>query len=147
MTFPSDVVFDVVKQVCQTMLFAECELLDGGLATLPSGGGYRTRIEYAGELDGIISMVASREICSEWAALMAGESSEELSMDALKEITNIIGGNLLNRCASGNGKVKLHPPSVEISDSFDIENPASHAKRTYLTIDDHPILLAVLPRT
>ena len=116
---PADVAGLVVRlgrQVLETMAFAF--IVDEDDAP-PAGRGIciRSRMAFTGPCAGVISMTMPIEALSEIADSMLGVDGEPVAkqqmLDALGELTNVFGGNLLAEFARQQGKFELQHPEVD----------------------------------
>lgn len=103
------------RQVLETMAFAF--IVDEADAP-PVGPGLRirSRMPFTGPFAGEITMAMPVEALSEIADCMLGVDGEPVArqqmLDALGELTNVFGGNLLAEFSRGEGKFELQHPEV-----------------------------------
>ncbi|MFO7610756.1 MAG: response regulator [Candidatus Krumholzibacteriia bacterium] len=103
------------RQVLETMAFAF--IVDAADAP-PVGPGLRirSRMPFRGPFAGEITMAMPIEALSELADNMLGVDGEPVAkqqmLDALGELTNVFGGNLLAELTRGEGKFELQHPEV-----------------------------------
>jgi two-component system chemotaxis response regulator CheY len=127
---PPDAAESIVRlgrQVLETMAFA---FIVDEEDSPPVGPGLwiRSRMPFTGPFQGEITMEMPIEALSEIADNMLGVDGEPVAkqqmLDALGELTNVFGGNLLAEFAHGDGKFELQHPEV---DEYRGDPEAQHA--------------------
>lgn len=103
------------RQVLETMAFAF--IVDEADAPPPGPGlRIRSRMPFAGPFAGEITMAMPVEALSDIADSMLGVDGEPVGkqqmLDALGELTNVFGGNLLAEISGGEGRFELQHPEV-----------------------------------
>ncbi|HPF70735.1 MAG TPA: response regulator [Candidatus Krumholzibacteria bacterium] len=120
------------RQVLETMAFA---FITDAEDSPPVGPGLwiRSRMPFTGPFHGEITMEMPIEALSEIADNMLGVDGEPVAkqqmLDALGELTNVFGGNLLAEFAHGEGKFELQHPEVDEYRG----DPATAAAETHST--------------
>lgn len=104
------------RQVLETMAFAF--ILDEEEAPpVTRGVAIRSRMDFTGPFAGRITLAMPIEALSEIADSMLGVDGEPVAkqqmLDALGELTNVFGGNLLAEIAHGSGNFELQQPQVD----------------------------------
>ena len=138
-----DVIETVVTDVMEQMAFVfvdPAEITD--FDQMPEQAVCVTLI-FSGAADGKLTVIADRAVGRELAANLAGEDqvSEEAADQAIKEVVNVIAGQLLTEIAGTQPVFDLNPPESEaLSESAwraAIEDPAAVA----LLTEDQPLLV------
>lgn len=99
----------------------------GGTATMPSPEGFLTgSVEISGAWNGVVLMHGAEPLIREAAAVIFGSNGDEVShqdqLDAMYELTNIIGGNIKSLLPE---PCQLALPKVESTTSDMLEVPGA----------------------
>ncbi len=138
----NNVFCDVIEQV--TFMFGESV----GKEKLPEPTSeyIRTKMSFSGEFGGSLTLLVPTGICIEIAANILGldpedELVETSSGDALKELLNVICGNILTTIAGDKPIFDLSIPVNENLDEKGWINFLDSENSVGFMVDDYPVLL------
>lgn len=107
------------------------------------------QVEFSGPFDGSVAVVLQRDMLVELATNMLGMDEDqppgpEAQTDALKELLNVICGNLLPKLAGAEAVFDVHPPELldsgQLPDRWRDQGPAG---RCELPLDTGSAELAI----
>lgn len=104
---------------------------------------------FTGPIKGSLTLAVPSEMCPEIAANILGidpeeERAVEASHDALKELLNVICGNVLTELAGVEPVFDLSVPEIRELDSAAWKALQENSATIALLVDDHPALLGLL---
>ena len=137
---------DVFTTVADTMayMFAERATAD----ELPDSvdDAVESMISFSGPQNGSMLLALPKEMCVELAASALGVGRDdpdiaEKGIDAVKEMLNVICGNMLTRIAGSKPVFDLSVPTSRELDAAAWKSLASHRATVAFMVDDYPALL------
>lgn len=137
-----EIIAEVAAYVLETMVFASSEVAEG-VPEESRSDLLLAEIQYQGDRNGGLSIMAPQPLCTEWAIMMTGDDSTDLYADALGEVANVIGGNWLSRSFPAGEKIKLLPPRVKATDANGWASLGNSPNAVLLSVDDSPFMLSV----
>ena len=106
----------------------------------------RAEMAYNGPLAGSLAIMMPRDLCPEIAANVLGaerfdSTAAEHANDALKELLNVICGNILTAVAGEEPVFDLSVPSVSTADEIGWDDFLKRPETVAFLIDGTPVLL------
>jgi len=117
---------DTVVELFDKMLSMELEFADAESVQIEDGSSHVGSLNFAGEVNGCISVQISDRFARIITATMLGikekdiEGSEQVK-DVVGEISNIVGGNLKGAFCDSGLECEVSPPSITAGNDFKIE--------------------------
>ncbi len=141
-----EVLGEVVYDVFEKLAFMFGEVVDKEEVPQTATAYVRASMTFSGDMAGTIALTVPVEVCPEIAANVLGlDQDDELvaaqAIDALKEVLNVICGNVLTAIAGEKALFDLSVPTVSDLDpeawTAVVKEPNTHV---YL-VDDSPVLV------
>ncbi len=142
----NEVVSEVVCDVFEKLAFMFGEVSDEAELPQTATKYVEASMTFSGDMTGTIALAVPAEVCPEIAANVLGmDPDDELvaaqATDALKEVLNVICGNLLTAIAGEEPVFDLSVPAVSNLDAeawrVRLKEPNTHA----FLVDDSPVLV------
>ena len=117
MTDNQEMLCDTFCETCEQLAFMFAEAADDGDLPEPPDEAVQVSMSFMGPQDGRLVLAADRAMCPELAANMLGldpddPKAEMRGIDALKELLNVVCGNVLTRMAGDKPVFDLSIPEV-----------------------------------
>ncbi|HGJ67218.1 TPA: chemotaxis protein CheX [bacterium] len=107
---------------------------------------YHARVEFYGDRQGTVGIMASDDLCIEMSANVLGtdiedKNSVEDAVDTLEELSNVVCGQFLTSAFGNEVIFNLIPPSVSIADSKEWSELLYNDESLAFMVEDSPALL------
>lgn len=141
----------VFEKVTETMayMFAERAAVRG----LPNfeGEAVESAISFSGPRNGSMVLAVPKDMCVELAASVLGVERDDVDIaekgiDAIKELLNVICGNVLTEIAGSEPVFNLSMPSTRIVNQSVWKSLSSQGTTVAFMVDDYPALLQLVIR-
>ncbi len=144
-----DTLGEVFGEIVEQMAFMFVEAIEEGDEAVPAPSECLiAHLKFGGEFSGKLSIAVPTEMCAELAANMLGEEADDpdaiaKGTDALKELLNVLCGNLLTAFAGEDPVFDLGvPESLPFSPEDWEALKASPVTVPYI-VDEYPVLLHI----
>lgn len=133
---------DVIEKMA--FMFAEMAEEDEIPDSVPES--VEARMSFDGPINGVLAMVVPKEMCPEIAANSLGidpdeEGAIEKGSDAVKELLNMVCGNMLTELAGVEPVFDLTIPQVSELSADEWKQTRDDPGTIALVVDDYPVLV------
>lgn len=140
----NEVLADVLEK--QAFMFAEPAEIENLAAPLTEN--YRASMSFEGPYSGRITLAAPLEMCREIAANVLGiepdeEISEASAKDSLKEVLNVLCGNLLTALAGSGPEFDISIPDTGELDAAGWKDLYAGGNTAGYMVDEFPVLVVL----
>jgi CheY-specific phosphatase CheX len=137
----------VVRNVLERFTFMFTDEADEEAANVWTGEYLHTVITFQGATNGALSLTAPMPLCSGMAAnilgLDSGETSPEMAADALRELANIICGELVVALFGDKAVFDLTVPALYRVDLGKWRELSADSDNLQFMVDDTPVLVGL----
>ena len=137
----------VVRNVLERFAFMFCETTDDKRFTDCKGPFLYASVTFSGSRQAAISLTTSESLCMEMAANILGvdpsELGEESGIDAMKELANIVCGELIPALYGNTEVFDLTVPSAYRIDSGKWLELVADPENLQLWVEDRPMLVSL----
>ncbi|MEA3287217.1 MAG: chemotaxis protein CheX [Candidatus Marinimicrobia bacterium] len=139
---------NVFCDVFENLAFMFGELVDTSELTNSSTNHVRAKMDFSGARTGQVMLTVPNEMCPEIAANVLGidpedDQVQELAGDALKEMLNIICGQLLTELEGHDKVFNLSVPEIQNIDSSEWSSLLNKEGSLGFIVDEYPAILYV----
>lgn len=136
----------VFTEVAEKMAFMFAEKVDQDEFPDAIEDPVETRISFVGPNKGVITLAVSKLMCPLLAANTLGmdendDGAHEKGLDSLKELLNVICGNVLTEIAGDEPVFELSIPELHEIDDIEWQNLRKRSGALTFMLDDHPVIL------
>ncbi len=141
-----EILYDVAADVLEQFAFMFLAPVESGLAPLRGRMFLHAGIKFSGPFSGWLSLSAAPSFCSLLAANVLGMEPDELTPehaeDALKELVNVICGELLVALAGKAAIFDLSVPELKRISTADCQAAAALPESLAVMVDEEPLIIA-----
>ena len=141
----NETISEVVCDVFEKLAFMFGEVADRDELPAAADTNVRATMTYSGATTGSLSVTVPQEVCFEIAANVLGTDSDEIedaqSHDALKEVLNVLCGNLLTAVAGEDPVFDLSVPEIDQIDANAWTALVEDNNNIVFLIDDSPVIV------
>lgn len=143
---PSEILASVACDVFEQFAFMFGEQADREDLIPFEDNHVQVEMRFSGPFSGRLCLTASPEMCIELAANMLGMEPDEVERpeEALKEILNVICGNLLTALAGAEPVFGLTIPEATTVEGHMLESLVDDPDTVGLSIDDYPVFISFI---
>lgn len=139
---------EVFPEVAEKMAFMFAENVEDDEFPDEVGDPVEARISFVGPSKGVITMAVSKSMCPVLAANTLGidaadEGAAEKGLDSLKELLNVVCGNVLTRIAGDEPVFELSIPELHDIDGMEWQNLRKRSGALTFMLDDYPVILQI----
>lgn len=143
---PDEIISRIVYDVFEKLAFMFGEVADRDELPEPAALNMRASMTFAGDMTGSISLIVPENVCPEIAANVLGKDPDDdivvaQSADALKEVLNVLCGNILTAVAGEAPVFDLSVPEVDAVDAAGWKVLLDDKSIHVFLVDDSPVLL------
>lgn len=136
----------IVSDVFEKMAFMFGELVAKENLPPLDDSGYEAKMNFLGPCSGVVGLAVARSMCPVIAANVLGMDEDdgfvvERALDALKEILNVICGQIVTSLAGEEPVFDLSVPQVSEIDTAAWQNLLNQEQSLAFIVDDEPVLL------
>lgn len=136
----------VLADVLEKQAFMFAEPAEGEELETPDGVSFQAAMSFSGPYTGKIVLAAPIEMCREIAANVLGiepdeEISESSARDSLKEVLNVLCGNLLTELAGSEPEFDISIPSTGEVDPGNWSELSADPACVHYMVDEYPTLV------
>lgn len=138
-----DVIETVVTNVTEQMAFVFIDPVEASELTDPPAQAVRVTLTFSGAGEGKLTVIADRTIGRELAANLTGadEVSDQEAEQAIKEVVNVIAGQLLTKINGTEPVFDLNPPEIEPLDTATWREQVQDPEVIALLAEGRPLLV------
>ena len=140
-----ELVSEVICDVFETLAFMFGELAEREDLPESPASGVGAKMTFDGDMAGEIAIAVPKRMCKEIAINILGmDMNEDLQLDAtdsLKEVLNVICGQLLTSIAGDVPVFDLSVPEVSSLDGTEWANLRDDPETSAFLVDENPVLL------
>lgn len=141
----AEVLSETFLRVVEQAAFMFAEPADTAIPPAPEGPCVSVNMEFSGNFKGSLGMAASSRFCIEMAANVLGmepddPKSEAHGIDMLKELLNVVCGNILTEIAGSEAIFTLSIPKASPIDPAAWREMLGRGPMRFI-IDEHPVLV------
>lgn len=141
-----EIVFTTVCDVFEKLSFMFGELAAPDELPEPVERNVKASMTYSGDMSGTFSIVVPDDVCPEIAANVLGTDQDDEIVtvqagDALKEMLNVMCGNILTAIAGEEPVFDLSVPEVSDVDAAGWTGLVGDEQTNVLLVDDSPVLV------
>lgn len=141
----AEVLNDTLCRVIEQVAFMFAEPADPAILPAPQGACIVADMRFTGAFNGGLRMAAASRFCVEMAANVLGmepddPASEAHGIDTMKELLNVVCGNVLTEIAGSEAVFTLSIPMACAFDASAWQLMLGRAPACF-TVDEHPVMV------
>ena len=142
----NELVSDVFCEVLEKLAFMFGEAVEKEELASDTSEYIRAMMSFTGAMSGKLGLVVPKEMCPEIAANVLGmDPDDELvaaqAIDALKEVLNVVCGNVLTALAGERAMFDLSVPEISTLNAAEWTTTLHEPQTWAFLVDDIPVLL------
>ena len=141
----NDHIATVVSDVLEQMAFMFADIASASEMPTDVNETVGAEIHFTGSFNGALSLISTPQMCTELAANLLGTEADEIEIDecqdTIKELLNVICGQLLTTIAGNEPVFDLSPPKTVEGDQASWSGQVDDPSATLFMVEDDPVIV------